>query len=49
MFVRPQIIARDKQACEHIIRKMYEEEITEAIQKQWYAQERQETRARLMR
>ena len=28
---------------------MHEEEITEAIQKQWYVQERQETRARLMR
>ena len=49
MYVRPQIITRDKQACDHIIKKMHEEEITEAIQKQWYVQERQETRARLMR
>lgn len=49
MYVRPQILARDKQACDHIIKKMHEEEVTEAIQKQWFAQERHETRARLMR
>ena len=49
MYVRPQILARDKQACDHIIKKMHEEEITDAIQKQWYVQERHETRARLMR
>ena len=33
MYVRPQILARDKQACDHIIKKMHEEEITDAIQK----------------
>ena len=42
-------MARDKQACDHIIKKVHEEEITEALQKQWYVRERQETRARLMR
>ena len=49
MYVRPKILVRDKQACEHIVKKLQEEEVTEAIQKQWYVQERQETRARLMR
>lgn len=33
MFVRPKILARDKQACDHIIKKVHEEQITEAIQK----------------
>ena len=49
MYVRPKILLRDKQACEHIVKKLEEEEITQAIQQQWYMQERQETRQRLMR
>jgi hypothetical protein len=36
MYVRPQILVRDKQACDHIIKKMHEEEVTEAIAKQWF-------------
>jgi hypothetical protein len=31
MFVRPKILARDKQACDHIIKKLHEEEVVEAI------------------
>ena len=33
MYVRPKILVRDKQACEHIVKKLQEEEVTEAIQK----------------
>ena len=36
MFVRPAIIDRDREACEHIIKKMEEEEVAEAITQQWY-------------
>ena len=39
-YARPQIIARDKQACEHIVKKLEEEKIIDAISKQWYVQER---------
>ena len=49
IYVRPKILLRDKEACDHIIKKLHEEEVVEAIQKQWYDQERLETRARLMR
>ena len=49
MFVRPKVLLRDKEACEHILKKLQEEEIAQEIQKQWYVQERQESRARLMR
>ena len=31
MYVRPKILLRDKQACEHIVKKLEEEEITQAI------------------
>lgn len=40
MYVRPKILVRDKQACDHIVKKLKEEEVIEAIQKQWYMQER---------
>ena len=36
MYVRPKILARDKQACEHIIKKLQEEEVAEEIAQQWY-------------
>ena len=49
MYVRPKILIRDQEACNHIIKKLEEEKVTEAINHQWYVQERQETRARLMR
>ena len=49
MYVRPKILQRDREACDHIIKKLEEEKVVEAIQKQWYVQERHETRARLMR
>ena len=40
MFVRPKVLIRDKEACEHIIMKMQEEEVKEVIKKQWFVQER---------
>lgn len=49
MYVRPKILMRDQAACEHIIKKLEEDEVTEAIQKQWFVQERLESRARLLR
>jgi len=49
IYVRPQILKRDKEACEHIFKKMELEQVTKVIQQQWFAQERMETRARLMR
>ena len=49
MFVRPKVIKRDRDACDYIIKKLEEEKVTEAINKQWFVQERLETRARLMR
>ena len=49
MYIRPKILLRDKEACEHIVKKLEEEKMAEAIAQQWYDQERQETRARLMR
>ena len=49
MYVRPKILERDREACEHILHKLQEEEFTEAIRQQWYVQERLESRARLMR
>ena len=49
MYIRPKILLRDKEACDHIVKKLEEEKIAEEISKQWYVEERQETRARLMR
>jgi len=40
MYVRPKILIRDKEACNHIIKKLEEEKVTEAIAHQWYVQER---------
>ena len=31
MYVRPKIIDRDKEACEHILKKLEEEEVAEVI------------------
>ena len=33
MYVRPKVLIRDKEACEHIIMKMQEEEVKEVIKK----------------
>ena len=49
IYVRPKILLRDKEACNRIIERLEEEKVTEAINKQWYVQDRLETRARLMR
>ena len=49
IYVRPKILLRDKEACNRIIDRLEEEKVTEAINQQWYVQDRLETRARLMR
>lgn len=36
MYVRPKILLRDKEACEHIIKKLEEEKVTEAIYRKWF-------------
>ena len=40
MYIRPKILLRDKEACDHIVKKLEEEKIAEEISKQWYVQER---------
>ena len=48
-YIRPKILIRDKQACEDIIEKIKNEQVATAMQKQWFIEERQSTKARLMR
>jgi len=36
MYIRPKILVRDKEACNHIVKKLEEERVTEAITKQWF-------------
>ena len=33
MYIRPGTLKRDKEACEHIIKKLHEEQVAEAVQK----------------
>lgn len=33
IYMRPEVLARDREACEHIIKKMEEDKVTEALQK----------------
>lgn len=32
MYIRPNVLARDREACAHILKKLEEEKVTEAIQ-----------------
>ena len=36
MYIRPKILLRDKEACDHIVKKLEEEKMAEAIAQQWY-------------
>ena len=48
-YIRPKILQRDKEACESIVENIKRDQLISEMKKQWFVEERQYTRDRLMR